>query len=469
MSEITDPALRNVVYANSITERTLYVDEATGDDANAGTSAEPFATFAPAEAQLQRGIANVTRIKAGPGDYEWTPIPPKGYQSFLSIEADEARAGIFNELVADQASDAGTTTTLVKFIGNATDFGGAILEMLTGLDVGERRTIAHNVLDPEDIVPCRPLANIAPGDRFRIFRSNVSLKPTDPDGSDTLKQFGWFGGDLLPTPGGTRDPVPGGVALAFVNLDNSPTFSQHTFGPGFYYLYGVEMLNGADRFVWHGDAIVQCGYTGTRAPLEDIISGIGADKWQGCGVTCQDLNGPFLDSRNARMEGYIRCAGRLSLGRGQTLMLGGHATQAQPNPDGGVLDIFPVPGIGQVLLNSTSDSPAAICSRQGILRMRFNVSLQKASGSQPLVDVKEGGDVLINALVTGEHPDLPGSGTTVRVDSDSRIFCEFGAPALGHASATDWEVVGAAPFNKSALASAGSKVFADGSIASRVS
>ncbi len=99
--------------------------------------------------------------------------------------------------------------------------------------------------------------------------------------------------------------------------------------------------------------------------------------------------------------------------------------------------------------------------------MRFRVSMRKGTGSANLCESVEGGEILIDGGVTGEHPDLPGAVRSVFVDGDSRLFCE-GVPALGHASELDWEVAGAAAFNKSALAAVGSKVFSDGSIASRI-
>lgn len=470
MTEITDPSLHDVLHTDTLAAKTYFVDDATGDDSDDGlTSGNAFKTFAPLEPELPRGIRNLIRVMTGPGTYTWTPIPGKAYDNFLSIEADEARAGIFNELVASQAADAGTTTELIKFIGNLTDFGGKMIEMLSGAATGERRDIRDNVLDPEDIIPVRPIAGVVPTDTFRIFESNVILKPTDPDGADVGKQFGWFGGDLLPTAGGTADPIPGGVALLFVKLDNSLTFSNHTFGPGFYYLYGVEMLNASDRFIWHGDAIVQLGFTGSRVPLEDIISGLDSAKWQGCGLRNQDLNGPFMDSPNGRVEGYLRCAARLNPGEGTSFFLGGYTTLAQPSQDGGLLDIFAVPGLGLWFCDAGAfNTPAAIAKRAGRLRCRLNVSMRKGTGSANLFESIEGGDALIDSFVTGEHPDLPGAVRSVFVDADSRLFCE-GAPTFGHASELDWEVVGAAAFNKSTLSAVGSKVFFDGSIASRVS
>ena len=472
--EITDPALNDVVYACTLADRTFWVDEASGDDNdNDGLSfASPFASLTPFEPLLQRGLKHITRVMVGPGNYVMPSIPAKGIDGggALTIEADEARAGVFNELVASQVSDAGTTATLVKFIGNVADFGGAIIEVLDGGDAGERRHIQHNTLDPEDLAMQRPLANIAPGDSFRIFRSNVVIAPPDPDGADTGESFGWFGGDLLPTAGGTASPKPGVIALLFVSLDNSATFSNHTFGPAFYYLYGVEMLNSGDRFIWHGDAIVQAGYTGQRVPLEDIIPGLDPAKWQGCGIANQDLNGPFMDSPNGRVEGYVRCGGRLNPGEGTSFFLGGYTTLAQPSQDGGLLDLFPVPGVGSWFLDAGGlDTPAAKCIRAGKMRLRFLVNMRKGTGSANLMESLEGGDILINAFVTGEHPDLPGAVRTVFVDSDSRVFCEFGTPALGSATEDDWEVVGAPVFNKSDLSAAGIKVFADGSIAARVS
>ena len=473
MTEITSPTLNDVVYACTLADRTFFVDDTTGLDTNTGlTAALAFKTLAPVEPLLQRGIKHVTRVKVGPGNYVMPSIPAKGIDGggVLTIEADELRAGVFNELVATQDADAGTVPTLVKFIGNVTDFGGAIIEVLTGLDTGERRHIQHNTLDPEDLVMQRPLANIVPGDSFKIFRSNVVIAPPDPDGSDTGESFGWFGGDLLPTAGGTASPVPGVIALMFVSLDKSPTFSSHTFGPAFYYLYGVEMLNAADRFIWHGDAIVQSGYTGSRVPLEDIIAGLGSAKWQGCGVSNQDLNGPFMDSPNGRVEGYVRCAGRLNPGECTSFFLGGYTTLAQPSQDGGLLDLFAVPGLGSWFLDAGGlNTPAAISLRAGKMRLRFLVNMRKGTGSANLMESLEGGDILINSFVTGEHPDLPGAVRTVFVDSDSRVFCEFGTPALGSATEDDWEVVGAPVFNKSDLSAAGIKVFADGSIAARVS
>ncbi len=470
MPEITAPSLNEVVHTDTLEGKIFFIDDATGDDSDDGlSSGTAFKTFFPFVQLLPRGIRHLIRAKTGPGTYTWTPIPAKALDQFISIEADEARAGIFTELVASQAADAGTTSSLIKFIGNVTDFGGKMIEMLSGAATGERRDIQSNILDPEDIIPVRPITGVVPTDTFRIFESNVILQPPDPDGSDVGKKFGWFGGDLLPTTGGTALPVPGGIALLFVKLDNSATFSVHTFGPGFYYLYGVEMLNASDRFVWHGDAIVQSGFTGSRVPLEDIIAGLDSAKWQGCAVRNQDLNGPFMDSPNGRLEGYVRCAARLNPGEGTSFLLGGYTTLAQPSQDGGLLDIFAVPGLGLFFCDAGAfNTPAAKSQRSGRLRCRLFVTMRKGTGAANLLESIEGGDVLIDSLVTGEHPDLPGAVRSVFVDSDSRLFCA-GAPAFGHASELDWEVVGAAAFNKSTLAGVGSKVFFDGSIASRIS
>lgn len=479
---------------------TFFVDDATGKDTNNGLSfGTPFKTLFPLKALRPFFIRHTIRTLCGPGQYVWDPVDTHDYSAFITFEADENRPGVFTTL-ATVTAGAGTTSGLLKFGGNVTDFGGKFIEVLTGPANGERRTVRDNLLavqndptsafDPENIAPAAAIAGIVPGNQFRLFETNVFfVTPEPPAGAGVVPQFGWFQGAVTPSGEGTTLPPAGGVALVGVALDSGVpdplSFTLHSFGEMFYFMYGVEFSRGGkeadgDRHNFQGACKVNMGAENAFLTLEGQIPEIPSSKWQGWGVTSRDLGGPATQDPSGEVFGFQRSSGRLNAGVGATTYAGGYATQLFPIAGGAgkivVFGNFFAPGTFFFLDAGAVNTPALDASFNEHLIQLGAVMMRKGAGlSVPLVKVSRRTQLELfggsSFPVIGEHPDVAGGGRTVLIDAEGgAVLGIFGAVTLGSATTDDWEIDGAPSlFQKADLASVGDQVFFEGNRAKRIS
>jgi len=134
---------------------TLYVDDATGDDANDGSSTHPLKTLTEAMDRVPLQILHPVRIfvanHTGTG-YTWTPLTKKLLNQNIYVhggwllwngtvwEEDPLHPGK-TELVASVAALSGSSTSVVKCSDAIEGMQGATIEILTGAAAGNRRTI----------------------------------------------------------------------------------------------------------------------------------------------------------------------------------------------------------------------------------------------------------------------------------------------------------------------------------------
>lgn len=170
---------------------TLYVDDATGNDANDGSSTYPLKTLIEARDRIPYRVLHPVRIfvadHTGVG-YEWPTFGPHAMKPHINIYVhggwrlwsgtewveDPTHTGK-TIVVASTAALAGSDNDVVKSSGLvANAYQGYSLEILDGDATGSVKTIRNNTTT--DIIPCHILADtVAEGDHYQIFRPSVKL------------------------------------------------------------------------------------------------------------------------------------------------------------------------------------------------------------------------------------------------------------------------------------------------------
>jgi len=165
---------------STTTEVDLYVDAASGDDNNAGSSTQPLKTYAAAVAKIPSFVSHTFTIHLA-------PHPGDGYK-VATIENKSVSAGAtihvtgddhFNVLLPPTNALAGSSDVSVSAAALTVDaYLGKTIEVLTGAAAGDRRLVRNNTAT--SIVPVAKFtAPLAANDVYRIVEPSVvfSLSP----------------------------------------------------------------------------------------------------------------------------------------------------------------------------------------------------------------------------------------------------------------------------------------------------
>lgn len=411
----------------------FWLDPTAGDDAGNGQELTPWRTFARFAAFLQQferidgtvrlWIAATNLVTPVYPNFTAVQVPP------LGPEGKVVYIGASSIVVAALVTAAAASSqTAINVGGTITDWTGFAFEALTGLNVGQRRSIKKTtlVVGANVVYPASPWSSaVAPGDTFRVIRPASRFTWTSPfsipvelrGGGGQIDQFAvlksgvWFSnvairGDAAIGPGAVVNFV--GVELMTVD-----------HGPGVQ-LYGDAQLNagycpGAAPWIeqdvaatlWTGWSLQQP--TGTTDAFLRVSDDAQLNALGLCGRGIDQRRG-YVDLQYGRLrEGFSASGGRALIALADLESSGSLAAEACAcKASGGALIQF---GAGAIALAAAADATLLRATTGATIEVPATATLTGATAGYAQ-DVSGGGHILwtIQPPLVGTLGDLKSEG-----------------------------------------------------------
>lgn len=277
----------------------IYVDQANGDDANAGDASAPLATIIEAERRIDDiTLGGGVRIYVAPGTYIAPTFRRRILRAGIYIICEE-----FTELLAPQAAQAGSSRSLVNTLpGLGVDtYRGKTVEILSGAAAGDRRLIRDHT-DTQIIPDLAFSAAVAANDQFRIVEPLATIEK-DP-AADTMELVRGNGASLLNIDiYGARGEAQAGVTFINFFID-----SDYVMLSDVARFYGCELTQGV---TFSGAGAMQAGWDGndrgdfsSQAAGTGLLFGAPSDtSWSGWGLVLNAFG--FFSNISASILGYV--------------------------------------------------------------------------------------------------------------------------------------------------------------------
>lgn len=436
----------------------VFIDPVDGRDTNRwGREQDPFQTLDPLQRILPGIIQSPTFVRVVRGTYN---ISEPLLQALrlgrpLIFMADEVRDPLVYRTVAAGVCEAGTTGSIINFAAAAQDqFDGTTLEVaISGDNSIRRRPLGLHPagqLTPWVTFSDPGLADPAPGDTFRILRSDQVLFRLPP--GDKTHSGGYdaaHNGSLIYA--GTQGPLGASVSgtpaadamLGFVGI----RFFADEFVVGSFEGVNVQFM-GCELDGTNFETFLFCncgvgfGYssTGGMSPIPDYLGLVRAD-WKAWGMRWDGLLSPVFFSSAAGLSmraARVEVGGLGSTTASSAFIVGNFFGGGVP---------FSVPGDASVLIganaqatlgfsagntrafSSADPDDAVICRDGGFLQVNRNVTITPVDGHA----LRMRGRGIISVLNNANTVEPSGTGDAMHADSGGKGIISGGAPTFGGA------------------------------------
>lgn len=437
----------------------LYLDPVDGDDANTGRSTSQAV-------QTPLRISELIPLWPGNVDIHMKSgaavLPARGWflraralNGLIRFVADEVwDPAVFTVVGGNRIAGAATTGLVIKDAGLVINaLQDLSVRFTTGAASGQYRRIRNNTVT--DVIPSTAFDPApAPGDTYQIFTSNAYFAlPALPDGETDIVSDYVFCADspsVAPLPfdwsgfGYLTMSRPLGVLFDGVGLRGGTGFYRYFFGATSVYFFGTD-----------ANTDFQASYDPMGASGGVMYSGYGLPDYvlkQGWGFA--GSGGPTTERE--QLIGCWHCGDFWYLPE-YGVFLGGRYEDAV-SPYGGSNTFYGdwVDGsIAPLFGSSAADFCLQLNSPNSVVDLVKGIVLGQFQ--------------ILYGQIVHMSRDVTGGPLGVAVFWGARLLLNGGAPQLGDAVATDWQVFGVANVNKSFFAAANTiRLGTDGSCAQRV-